>query len=122
MLSEGQRAGFRERILEYRRTRSLILVHSPGDEALVGGCMSAGKGFVHVTPGGDLTPCPVSDVATHNLMRSSLREGLRSDLFKRIRETEHLLDVEGSPCALFAHPEAVDRLAKEVGAYRTTRT
>ncbi len=121
MLSEGQRAGFRERILEYRRTRHLILVHSPGDEELMGGCISAGRGFAHVTPSGDLTPCPVSDIATHNLKRSSLREGLNSDLFKRIRESEHLLEVEGAPCALFAHPEEVDLLAKEVGAYRTTR-
>jgi MoaA/NifB/PqqE/SkfB family radical SAM enzyme len=122
MLSETQRAGFREKILEYRRTKRLILVHSPGDEELMGGCMSAGKGFVHVTPSGDLTPCPVSDIATHNLRRSSLREGLQSDLFKRIRETEHLLEVEGTPCALFAHPKEVDMLAKAVGAYHTTRT
>ncbi len=121
MLSEQQRSGFREKILDYRRTKSLLLVHSPGDEEMMGGCMSAGRGFVHVTPSGDLTPCPVSDLATHNLKRSSLREGLQSDLFKRIRETEHLLEVEGTPCALFAHPEEVDLLAKEVGAYRTTR-
>ncbi|MBN2149992.1 MAG: radical SAM protein [Candidatus Lokiarchaeota archaeon] len=121
LLSVEQRAGFREKILEYRRTRRLILVHSPGDEELMGGCVSAGRGFAHVTPSGDLTPCPVSDVATHNVKRSSLREGLASDLFKRIREDEHLLEVDGAPCALFAHPEAVDQLAREVGAYRTTR-
>ncbi|MEX2719549.1 MAG: radical SAM/SPASM domain-containing protein [Candidatus Sigynarchaeum springense] len=121
MLSKQQRAAFRERILEYRRTKSLILVHSPGDEELMGGCMSAGRGFVHVTPSGDLTPCPVSDIATHNLKRSTLREGLQGDLFKRIRAAGHLLEVEGAPCALYAHPEEVELLAKTVGAYRTTR-
>nr|MDO8088707.1 radical SAM protein [Candidatus Sigynarchaeum springense] len=120
MLSETQRALFRKKVLEYRRTKSLILVHSPGDEELAGGCMSAGKGFVHVTPSGDLTPCPVSDIATHNVKRSTLREGLQSDLFKRIREAGHLLEVEGAPCALYAHPDEVEMLAKEVGAYRTT--
>jgi len=36
-----------------------------------------------------------------------------------IRENEHLLETEGTPCALFAHPKEVDALAKAVGAYRT---
>ncbi|MDD1777757.1 MAG: hypothetical protein LUQ65_06260, partial [Candidatus Helarchaeota archaeon] len=96
-----------------------LLIHSPGDEELMGGCVSAGRGFAHITPSGDLTPCPVSNIATHNLTRSSLRQGLLSPLFKAIREQEHLLETEGTPCALFAHPEEVAALAKEVCAYRT---
>ena len=78
-----------------------------------------GRGFAHITPGGDLTPCPVSNIATHNLVKASLRDGLRSPLFKEICENEHLLETEGMPCALFAHPKEVDELAKSVGAYRT---
>jgi len=48
------------------------LIHSPGDEVLFGGCLSAGRGFAHVAPNGDLTPCPVSLLATHNLKISNL--------------------------------------------------
>jgi len=65
------------------------------------------------------TPCPISNIATHNLTNSTLREALASPLFKEIRENEHLLETEGMPCALFAHPKEVDALAKAVGAYRT---
>jgi MoaA/NifB/PqqE/SkfB family radical SAM enzyme len=119
MLTKEERAEFRAQILRYRETKSLYIVHSPGDEEYFGGCVSAGRGFAHVTPAGDLTPCPVSNVATHNLAQATLREGFASPLFSKIRENEGLLENEGTPCSLFAHPKEVAELAKSVGAYRT---
>lgn len=118
-LTPRERQQFRACMLDYRERRPVYIIHSPGDEELLGGCVSAGRGFAHVTAEGDLTPCPVSRIATHNLKRSSLREGLASSLFVEIRESEHLLETEGVPCALLAHPEAVEELARKVGAYRT---
>ena len=119
MLSPAERAEFRDTILEYRRENSLYVIHSPGDEDYFGGCVSAGRGFAHVTPSGDLTACPVSNLATHNLSESSFREGLASPLFTAIRENEHLLTNEDTPCALFGHPEEVMEIARSVGAYST---
>ncbi len=119
MLSEHERARFRARMLEFRDEKRMYTIHSPGDEEYFGGCVSAGRGFAHITPAGDLTPCPVSNIATHNLTKSGLRDALAGRLFREIRENEHLLENEGTPCALFAHPKEVDVLAKRVGAYRT---
>jgi MoaA/NifB/PqqE/SkfB family radical SAM enzyme len=119
MLSPEDRREFRERMLEFRNTKTIYNIHSPGDEEFFGGCVSAGRGFAHITPAGDLTPCPVSTIATHNLTVSSLREALASPLFHEICKNEHLLETEGMPCALFAHPHEVDKLANRVGAYRT---
>jgi MoaA/NifB/PqqE/SkfB family radical SAM enzyme len=119
MLTPKERAEFRNQMLSYRETKPIYIIHSPGDEEYFGGCVSAGRGFAHITPIGDLTPCPVSNIATHNLTTATLREGLASQLFKSIRENEHLLETEGMPCALFAHPKELDVLAKSVGAYRT---
>ena len=34
-----------------------------------------------------------------------------------IRESEHLLTNEDTPCALFGHPEEVQAIAESVGAY-----
>jgi len=119
MLSPSQRVEFRERVLEYRQGNSLYVIHSPGDEDYFGGCVSAGRGFAHVTPTGDLTACPVSNLATHNLTDTSFREGLQSPLFVAIRENEHLLTNEDTPCALFGHPEEVMEIARSVGAYAT---
>ncbi len=119
MLTRQERKKFRAKMLNYRETKSIYIVHSPGDEEFFGGCISAGRGFAHITSAGDLTPCPVSNIATHNLTKSTLLEGLASPLFKKIRENEHLLETEGMPCALFAHPKEVDELAQSVGAYKT---
>lgn len=119
MLTKEEREDFRSQILNYRATKSIYLVHSPGDEEYFGGCVSAGRGFAHITSVGDLTPCPISNVATHNLAISTLREGLASPLFKKIRESERLLEGGDVPCALFAHPKELDELAREVGAYQT---
>lgn len=119
MLNSNERAEFRSRILEYREENSLYIIHSPGDEDYFGGCVSAGRGFAHITPSGDLTACPVSNLATHNLSKVTFREGLASPLFEAIRENEHLLKNVDTPCALFGHPVEVEELARSVGAYST---
>ena len=80
--------------------------------------MSAGRGFAHITPSGDVTPCPISNIATHNLTSSSFIDAMKSPLFKKIREEEHLLETDGFPCALFAHPREVNEIANKVGAYK----
>jgi MoaA/NifB/PqqE/SkfB family radical SAM enzyme len=119
MLTKEERATFRAQILMYRTAKPLYIIHSPCDEEFFGGCVSAGRGFAHVTPAGDLTPCPVSNVATHNLRTATLREGFSSPLFTKIRENEGLLETGDTPCSLFAHPKEVEELAKSVNAYRT---
>jgi len=119
LLKPEERREFRAQVLKFRSTKPIFIIHSPGDEEYFGGCVSAGRGFAHITPAGDLTPCPISNIATHNLTNSTLREGLASPLFKEICKNEHLLETEGMPCALFAHPEEVSALAKLVGAYKT---
>jgi MoaA/NifB/PqqE/SkfB family radical SAM enzyme len=122
MLTNEERAAFRSQILTYRATKPLYLIHSPGDEEYFGGCVSAGRGFAHITPTGELTPCPVSNIATHNLTTSSLKEGLASPLFVAIRENEHLLETNGVPCALFGHPKEIEVIVDTVGAYQTNNT
>jgi MoaA/NifB/PqqE/SkfB family radical SAM enzyme len=116
-----QRARFRKTVVEYRdrMTGGAFIIHSPGDEETLGGCVSAGVGFAHVNPSGDVTACPVSALATHNLRRSTLREALASPLFSMIRENRHLLETEGHPCGLSAHEEELAQMAKGVGAYHS---
>ena len=93
------------------KKKKIYIVHSPGDEEYFGGCVSAGRGFAHITPSGDITPCPISNIATHNLTTSTFISAMKSELFLKIREDEHLLETEGFPCALFAHPKEVNEIA-----------
>ena len=121
VLTDEQRVRFRHVVVEYRDrlTGGAYIIHSPGDEEALGGCVSAGRGFVHVNPSGDVTACPVSALATHNLRKSNLEEALASPLFAMIRENGHLLETEGHPCGLSAHAEELEMMARELGAYRT---
>jgi MoaA/NifB/PqqE/SkfB family radical SAM enzyme len=120
-LTAEQRARFRETVVQYRdrATGGAYIIHSPGDEETLGGCVSAGRGFAHVNPSGDVTACPVSALATHNVRTSNLREALASPLFAMIRENGHLLETEGHPCGLSAHAAELESMAKGLGAYRT---
>jgi MoaA/NifB/PqqE/SkfB family radical SAM enzyme len=121
VLTDEQRVRFRQVVVEYRdrQTGGAYIIHSPGDEETLGGCVSAGRGFVHVNPSGDVTACPVSALATHNLKKSNLEEALASPLFAMIRENGHLLETEGHPCGLSAHAEELEKMASGLGAYRT---
>jgi MoaA/NifB/PqqE/SkfB family radical SAM enzyme len=121
LLTEEQRTLFRKTVVEYRdrATGGAYIIHSPGDEEALGGCVSAGRGFAHVNPSGDVTACPVSALATHNVRTSNLREALASPLFTMIRENAHLLETEGHPCGLSAHAEELENLTKGLGAYKT---
>jgi MoaA/NifB/PqqE/SkfB family radical SAM enzyme len=120
-LTPEQRTRFRETVVQYRdrATGGAYIIHSPGDEETLGGCVSAGRGFAHVNPSGDVTACPVSALATHNVRTSNLREALASPLFTMIRENAHLLETEGHPCGLSAHAAELESMTKGLGAYRT---
>jgi len=121
VLTPGERLLFRKKVLEFKEKKQMLIIHSPGDEELFGGCVSAGKGFAHINAKGDITPCPVSDIATHNIKTASLKEGFESPLFKKIRENEEVLETGDGPCALFEHQKEVEALRKRVGGYRTNQ-
>ena len=118
-LNKDQRLAFRKQILYYKDNKQMFIIHSPGDEELFGGCVSSGKGFAHINAFGDLTPCPVADIATHNLKSSDLKGGLSSELFTQLRKNGEMLENIDGPCALYEHQEELEALRKKVGAYRT---
>ena len=87
-----------------------MFVASAASEAAFGGCMAAGRGFVHVSADGDLEPCPFSPFADTNLRQVPLRVALQSPLLKSIRESgEHLSERNGG-CALWARRDWVQSM------------
>jgi MoaA/NifB/PqqE/SkfB family radical SAM enzyme len=91
--------------------RSLFLAF-PGDEDQFGGCLAAGRGFIHISSTGDLEPCPFSPYSDRNVQEISLKRALRSPLLEKIRENHGALQETAGGCALWAQREWVASVAE----------
>ncbi len=104
----------RERLLNIRNNlRSLypaLFIAIPGDEEEIGGCLSAGRGFVHINATGDVEPCPFAPYSDANLRKMSLKDALQSEFLKKIRENHGRLSEAEGGCALWAEREWVQSL------------
>ena len=85
----------------------------PGDERADGGCMAAGRGFIHINSHGGAEPCPFSPYSDINVRDTSLREALQSRLFRALREGDFLDDEHVGGCVLYEKREQVEALLKQ---------
>jgi MoaA/NifB/PqqE/SkfB family radical SAM enzyme len=92
--------------------RSLFLAF-PGDEDQFGGCLAAGRGFIHISPTGDLEPCPFAPYSDRNVAETSLKRALGSSLLKKIRENHANLQETAGGCALWAEREWVASISMQ---------
>ena len=110
VLTEGQRSSLLERIDRLRSQLPGLFIAFPGDEEAFGGCLAAGRGFIHISPEGNVEPCPFAPFSDTNLKGKSLIEALDSSFLKEIRDN-HALLVEGQGgCALWENRELVKSL------------
>ena len=100
--SETQRRSESLTMSLFRKEFPGLFVAASAGEQTLGGCMAAGRGFVHVSAEGGLEPCPFSPFSDTNLCEVSLREALQSSFLRGIRESgEHLTESEGG-CVLWS--------------------
>ncbi len=113
VLSASQREQVQSRVKVLRRSHKAIFVAVPWDEADVGGCLSAGRGFVHINASGGVEPCPFAPYTAADLNEVSLVEALKSPFLARLRDMPELLEYEGGGCELWKHREQVERVLAE---------
>lgn len=89
-----------------------VFIGFPGDEKKFGGCLSAGRGFVHVSASGSLEPCPAAPFSDADLTKTSLKDALQSDFLRRIRENHEMLTETGGGCALWTNREWTSSLLR----------
>jgi len=110
VISLEQREELMARIYYFRKKYRSLFVTVPGDEEEIGGCLSAGRGFVHIGADGALEPCPFAPFSDTNVREIPLREALQSDFLRRIRlNADQLEETEGG-CALWVKREWVQTL------------
>ena len=94
----------------FRKRYSALFIALPWDEDEIGGCLSAGRGFVHISAEGNVEPCPFIAYSDTNLKNMSLKDALQSKMLRTIRENHgELKEIQG--CALWEKREWVKALA-----------
>jgi MoaA/NifB/PqqE/SkfB family radical SAM enzyme len=109
-LTETQRLELVKRRDAFRAKHRALFVALPWDEEEIGGCLSAGRGFVHISAEGNVEPCPFIPYSDTNIKNCSLKEALQSKMLKTIRENHGQLE-ETHGCALWEKREWIQHLA-----------
>ena len=84
-----------------REHQEMVFVSFPGDEKSSGGCIAAGRGFFHINSHGGAEPCPFSPFSDTNVRDTSLRDALKSKLFRAMIDGGLLQDDHKGGCVLF---------------------
>lgn len=96
-------------IVEGLRARhDAVFIAVPWDEEESGGCLAAGRGFVHVSASGGLEPCPFAAHSDTSLKTVSLREGLQSWFLRTMRNNHDSFRETSGGCALWKNRAAVE--------------
>jgi len=95
---------------QFREELPALYIMMPGDEKKYGGCLAAGRGFVHISAGGDVEPCPFAPYSDINIMSTDLEEALESSFLTRIRMNHELLKESEGGCALWENSEWVEAI------------
>jgi len=110
VLSAPQRDRLKRLPAELAAEHRALFIAFPGDEEPYGGCLAAGRGFIHISASGRLEPCPFAPFSDTSLRDSTLREALASPLLGAIREAHaELVETRGG-CALWNKRDWVRRL------------
>jgi MoaA/NifB/PqqE/SkfB family radical SAM enzyme len=110
VVTDEQRGEILAKMAEYRSSQPGVYIGFPGDEKLFGGCLSSGRGFIHVSASGDLEPCPFAPYSDSSILDMPLKDALNSKLFRDLRANRDQLMESNGGCALWKKPEWVKSL------------
>jgi MoaA/NifB/PqqE/SkfB family radical SAM enzyme len=111
VITETQRLALVRRRDSFRKKYKAVFIALPWDEEEIGGCLSAGRGFIHISSDGNVEPCPFVPFSDMNITNVSLKEALQSKMLRTIRENHGQLE-ETHGCALWQKRKLVKSLAK----------
>ncbi len=111
---DGEREYLRSAVTGLRKSfPDIVYLSFPGDEKSSGGCIAAGRGFFHINSHGGAEPCPFSPYSDVNIKDTSLREALRSPLFKSLQSGDLLLDDHDGGCVLYEKRASVEAILRK---------
>jgi MoaA/NifB/PqqE/SkfB family radical SAM enzyme len=100
-VTDEQRKIMVERVAAFRKEFPALFVNLPDDEKEFGGCLSSGRGFVHISAQGNVEPCPFAPYSDTNIRDLSLKDALQSRFLAAVRENSDQLHEGSGGCALW---------------------
>lgn len=113
LMREEQREEMGRRVLAFRSQHRAVFIAVPWDEEGVGGCLAAGRGFIHISANGDLEPCPFAPYSDVSLRSTPVKEALQSRFLAALRNNHERFEDTAGGCSLWKEREAVRRLLSE---------
>ena len=112
-LKPEQKKRIQSRIINLRLVFPSVFLSLPGDESKFGGCLAAGRGFIHVSSNGDLEACPFAPYSDINILQTTLADGLRSGFLETIRNNHSMLKEGEGGCTLWSNRQWVETRLKQ---------
>lgn len=109
-LDPDQKSTLLARVDKLAAIPDTVVVSFPGNEEAYGGCLAAGRGFIHIDADGSLEPCPMAPFSDVSLRTHSLIDALDSRFLRAIRDEHPLLTVDNGVCALWRHKDRTREL------------
>ena len=102
-----------------RNKYPLFAIDFWNDAPYVGGCIAAGRDYLHINSNGDVEPCIFTHFAVDNIKEKSLSEALTSPYFKAIRDRQPFDKNLLLPCQLIDHPDIFREIFNKYHPYPT---
>ncbi|WP_455381866.1 radical SAM/SPASM domain-containing protein [Salinispira pacifica] len=113
VITDEQRRLMGELVIQFRRRFRAVFIAVPWDETEVGGCLAAGRGFIHVSAEGRVEACPLAPFSDVSLKSAPLREALGSPLLAMLREKHDIFDDTEGGCSLWKERGQIAAMAAE---------
>ena len=119
MPTPEQRDALRRWVRHVRNTKPILVADFWNDGPVVGGCIAAGRKYLHINANGDVEPCVFCHFAEHNIKDTPLKVALNSRTFRFIRQTQADNPNPLRPCMIIDHPEVFREAVSMDGVYFT---
>nr|WP_325185160.1 radical SAM protein [uncultured Oscillibacter sp.] len=119
MATAAQREYMYRQVRKFRETKPLFTMDFWNDGEYVGGCIAAGRNYLHINANGDIEPCAFIHYSDSNIKDKTLLEAFQSPLFMAYREGQPFSDNLLRPCPLLDNPGALAGMVERTGAHST---
>ena len=119
MATAEQREFMYRQVRAFRKTKPLFTMDFWNDGEYVGGCIAAGRNYLHINANGDIEPCAFIHYSDSNIKDKTLVEAFQSPLFMAYKAGQPFSDNLLRPCPLLDNPGALTKVVERSGAHST---